>query len=1236
MILVIIVFKSIISTVPSPLFACVQVTVTVEPGVQPPPHRYFHSACYVPSKRSMYIYGGFSETSYLSDLWTFSVDSEGWTLLDGPVTLAPSSGSNTNGKNRNSGDNTRVFSGVEEEKSSQRFEFLLPPPVAGHTLSYCKIRDRELLLLIGGVSDVEGFLNVIWEYDVSTGLWSVLKTTGTVPLGLFGHSTVYHSDDNVLYVYGGYSYQVDQVGLFGGLYAFHYPSRVWSLLPPDTKINQNSASRPAPRAFHTAVINNDYMLVIGGYIEEQRDLKQTLIAYSFKCNMWVPLNENFISLAGPELEPQLGLASAIHSGIVYVFGGFDGETHGKMMSISLADDLCVLNENKTQCRDRIGCANCVVYRRANYNSSYCYSNSRNTSKPDVCYGASGGEHPGKVCDASILQRDCYQYNSCATCLATYPAVSGSKQKCKWCNNCLKGKCIPRENNCSTEVLCDRNRNKTGTVNETDILNADDCLEKSCAATDCFKCGKLMQCIWTRQVLRSPDFVFNLSVTPIYNWNCVETRILNHSSYLVESSPPATCPIRCQYHRSCKSCLDSGGGEGGWQGCYWSPSLKTCMAPSYVPLRCLGGRCGMLLQELPCPQSCSSYTNCSACLQQLRCGWCGLVTAVGGLGVCTDGDLAGPRSITCDKIDYSYLLSNASVANLHGLASSDAPWNVSWSYLKCPPEDECRSGHHTCHPTTEVCVDVEQGFKCVCAEGYNTRFDGECIPLCSQGCVYGTCVQPNHCSCNFGFVGTNCSIKCQCNGHSDCKGPDKLAECIKCHNNTRGSHCDKCDRFYVGNPINNGTCVSCHNYCNTHSSECYPRDYDGKLAYSSMVQREEETGEFQVFTDAICSSCQNNTSGYMCETCLPGFFRGSTDLRKPCKHCECNGHSNECDKVWGDNCKCFNNTVSPCTAKTNRGFTGKDEDKDCQKKQCTKCKESYLGNPSHGHQCYYQMTVEKEYCLDPDTQSKCDSTPRTLEVGQTVYFGVQPKFMNVNIRLVLDITKGGVKVYFSSEEDAFLVNVDKTTWHHTVKIDSKYPLKQEHHPFYGTRALNRNYIGNGLGVHDIISVASSLTKSMPNPPIISTINETKFSGSKLRLIERKAYGLKTFITVEDPTDILIVHNVTNRLVITLPQNGHDLRSAKFYLIIEGKSEDMEGSLGSVFFRQDQPRIDLFVFFSVFFSCFFLFLAVCVVVWKIKQGVDMRRARLRHVVEMLHMAKRPFAVTTLILQVRASLI
>lgn len=51
-----------------------------------------------------------------------------------------------------------------------------------------------------------------------------------------------------------------------------------------------------------------------------------------------------------------------------------------------------------------------------------------------------------------------------------------------------------------------------------------------------------------------------------------------------------------------------------------------------------------------------------------------------------------------------------------------------------------------------------------------------------------------------------------------------------------------------------------------------------------------------------------------------------------------------------------------------------------------------------------------------------------------------------------------------------------------------------------------------------------------------------------------------------------------------------------------------------------------YFSVFFSCFFLFLALCIVVWRVKSSFDVRRARERHAVELLNMAQRPFASFT----------
>ena len=121
------------------------------------------------------------------------------------------------------------------------------------------------------------------------------------------------------------------------------------------------------------------------------------------------------------------------------------------------------------------------------------------------------------------------------------------------------------------------------------------------------------------------------------------------------------------------------------------------------------------------------------------------------------------------------------------------------------------------------------------------------------------------------------------------------------------------------------------------------------------------------------------------------------------------------QVTGENCRCQNNTVSDndhCRRRQNKHekegdrphissdfFTASSSASEsvCQQFQCSKCKEYYVGSPTDNHQCYRQMTVDTDYCLDPKTQSKCyaGGQPAPLEHGQTVYFAVLPKvFLNL--------------------------------------------------------------------------------------------------------------------------------------------------------------------------------------------------------------------------------------------------
>lgn len=60
-------------------------------------------------------------------------------------------------------------------------------------------------------------------------------------------------------------------------------------------------------------------------------------------------------------------------------------------------------------------------------------------------------------------------------------------------------------------------------------------------------------------------------------------------------------------------------------------------------------------------------------------------------------------------------------------------------------------------------------------------------------------------------------------------------------------------------------------------------------------------------------------------------------------------------------------------------------------------------------------------------------PKPLHPGRTVFFAVQPKFMNVDIRVIVDVTQGALDLYMSPSDDTFVVNVNSSTGAHTVSI-----------------------------------------------------------------------------------------------------------------------------------------------------------------------------------------------------------
>uniref|UniRef100_A0A3Q3EDC7 Uncharacterized protein n=1 Tax=Labrus bergylta TaxID=56723 RepID=A0A3Q3EDC7_9LABR len=258
------------------------------------------------------------------------------------------------------------------------------------------------------------------------------------------------------------------------------------------------------------------------------------------------------------------------------------------------------------------------------------------------------------------------------------------------------------------------------------------------------------------------------------------------------------------------------------------------------------------------------------------------------------------------------------------------------------------------------------------------------------------------------------------------------------------------------------------------------------------------------------------------------------------------------------------------------------------------------------QCYRQFNVDSECCFDPTSQTNCfhDPTIRNLPKGRTVFFAAQPKFTNVDIRVTIDVTFGEVEVYVSNSHDTFIVDVDRFSGIHTIKIEEESATR-------GTTTGTEKD-----SAPSPIKVFSNSSSSLGGPVLSHNPLQlqAKAPGAEREIREERAEGLITYITVWKPQTVLIVRAVRDRVVITFPHEVHSLKSSRFYIALRGVGTNLQQgeSQGLLFLRQDQAHIDLFVFFSV------------------KQFLDFRREQRRHIQEMTKMASRPFAKLTIYLE------
>ena len=311
-----------------------------------------------------------------------------------------------------------------------------PIAVSKHTLT----RADDYLYVFGGSEKYGKFSHVM--YKIFCGQksientkhkegwldqWKLVKPKGgnDFDLRVTGHSVVYHQRDHKLILFGGIRTDVARFSKLDGLmYSFDLLSETWSKInlysgkgtdKSQIKSSQfqysNKASAayiPPERAFHSANIMGNYMVIFGGYSHRHNEVEychdHKLYFFHLGCYVWVSdsILEHSHKASGRFAYP-LGVGQGLfgHSAVVrkknflVVTGGYNGAVSNAAIAYTFPYALAMINNDKVcthygsqiSCSSNPECGWCpsdgVCYLRTS--TSMCQqSNLQTTSCPGIC------------------------------------------------------------------------------------------------------------------------------------------------------------------------------------------------------------------------------------------------------------------------------------------------------------------------------------------------------------------------------------------------------------------------------------------------------------------------------------------------------------------------------------------------------------------------------------------------------------------------------------------------------------------------------------------------------------------------------------------------------------------------------------------------------------------------------------------------------------------------------------
>lgn len=159
---------------------------------------------------------------------------------------------------------------------------------------------------------------------------------------IVAHTTVYHEPINTLIVYGGIAASVARFSKISDrIFAFQLDERYWTEILYPRAVNKDYYI-PRERAFHTATIIGNYMIVFGGYThrhnKEEICYDNQMYLYHLGCHTWVKQDVMGFNPDAqyPKQQGVFAHAAAIRNGhTLLLVGGYHGNVNADLLAYTL-------------------------------------------------------------------------------------------------------------------------------------------------------------------------------------------------------------------------------------------------------------------------------------------------------------------------------------------------------------------------------------------------------------------------------------------------------------------------------------------------------------------------------------------------------------------------------------------------------------------------------------------------------------------------------------------------------------------------------------------------------------------------------------------------------------------------------------------------------------------------------------------------------------------------------------